>query len=500
MAVVTRFKCEVCGYIHEGDAPPDTCPVCGVGPEMFTPYAEPRPEPPAFAAQRWRCTICNEILTADAPPQTCPVCSADASWFVAYEEKETRVESDAGPERIVIVGGGVAGLSAAESARQHAPDAAVTLIHKEPDPPYNRLNLTRYLAGEVKASELPLRSAAWYAERRIDLVAGDVVRVDRQGRLIELRSGTMVGFDKLVLANGSHPFVPPLMGAARGGVLSLRTKAHAEQILERARPGTHCVVLGGGLLGLETAGALARRGADVTVLEGFAWLLPRQLAQPGGVLLRERIEALGVEVRCNARAAEIVGDEDARALRLADESELAADLVVLATGVRPNSHLARQCGLAVKGGVVVDDQMRTSDEDIFAAGDVSEHRGIVYGLWPAALLQGRVAGTNAAGGESNFAGIPPATQLKVLDIPVFSIGQFMPTDGGYQVLERQAGGTYQRVVCRDGTLVGANLVGDTALAGPIREAVQSGLQVAEAAQLLRDLLPDIDGARPTAPA
>jgi nitrite reductase (NADH) large subunit len=318
--------------------------------------------------------------------------------------------------------------------------------------------------------------------------------------LIERRSGTMVGFDKLVLANGSHPFVPPLMGAARGGVLSLRTKAHAEQILERARPGTHCVVLGGGLLGLETAGALARRGADVTVLEGFAWLLPRQLAQPGGVLLRERIEALGVEVRCNARAAEIVGDEDARALRLADESELAADLVVLATGVRPNSHLARQCGLAVKGGVVVDDQMRTSDEDIFAAGDVSEHRGIVYGLWPAALLQGRVAGTNAAGGESNFAGIPPATQLKVLDIPVFSIGQFMPTDGGYQVLERQAGGTYQRVVCRDGTLVGANLVGDTALAGPIREAVQSGLQVAEAAQLLRDLLPDIDGARPTAPA
>jgi len=485
MAVVKKWRCEVCGYIHEGDAPPDECPVCGVGPEMFEPFEEaPLPAAPPDV-QAWRCTICNEIIEGDAPPAQCPVCGADASLFVPHEAPEPPTSSGSGQERIVVVGGGVAGLSAAEYARKSNPQASVTLVHKEPDPPYNRLNLTRFLANEVQERELALRSPEWYSEQRVDLVPGDVARIDRLEHLVELRDGSMLGYDQLVLANGSHPFVPPIPGAARDGVHSLRTKAHALEILEHVRAGTRCVCLGGGLLGLETAGALAHRGAQVAVLEGFDWLLPRQLAEPAGRLLEARLRALGIEVRCAVRADEILGDEAVHGVKLTDDTELPADLVVLATGVRPNSHLARQCGLAVKTGVVVDDEMRTSDEKIFAAGDVTEHQGVVYGLWPAALAQGRVAGTNAGGGQATFAGMPPATQLKVLDIPVFSVGQFLPTDGGFRVIEHEEGDTYRRLVCRDGAVVGANLYGDTGLASRLRDAVQNAAQLEEIAEITK---------------
>ncbi len=479
MAVVKKWRCEVCGYIHEGDAPPDECPVCGVGPDMFEPFEEASLPPAVADVKAWRCTICNEIFEGEAPPKNCPVCGADASLFVPHEPPEAPTSSGSGQERIVVVGGGIAGLSATEYARKYNPQASVTLVHKEPDPPYNRLNLTRFLADEVKEDELQLRSADWYTEQRVDLLPGDVARIDRLEHLVELRDGTMLGYDQLVLANGSHPFVPPIPGVGRDGVYSLRTKANALGILDRVRPGAKCVCLGGGLLGLETAGALTRRGAQVTVLEGFEWLLPRQLAEPAGKLLEARLRALGIDVRCSVRAAEIIGDEAVHGVKLPDDTELPADLVVLATGVRPNSHLARQCGLAVKTGVVVDDEMRTSDEKIFAAGDVAEHRGVVYGLWPTALAQGRVAGTIAGGGKAAFTGMPPATQLKVLDTPVFSVGQFMPTDGGFRVIEHQEGDVYRRLVCRDGAVVGANLFGDTSLASQLRDAVENATQLEE---------------------
>jgi len=484
MAKAKRWKCEVCGYVHEGDGPPETCPICGVGAELFTEYEEPAPVLVPPTVTRWRCTICGEQFDADGPPDPCPVCGADASQFVPAVAESAPTSSDRGHERIVIIGGGVAGLNAAESARQHAEDAAVTLVHKEPQPPYNRLNLTRLLADEVSVSQLPLRDSAWYAEKRIDLVHGDVIRVDRTARVVELRDGSMLGFDRLVLANGAHPFVPPLAGASRDGVVSLRTQAHALHILDRVRPGSHCVCIGGGLLGLETAGALARRGAKVTVLEGFAWLLPRQLTKRAGALLQRHIEQLGVTVRCEARVAEILGDEEVRAVRLDGGPDLPADLVVLATGVRPNSHLALQCGLMVNRGVIVDDRMCTSDPEIYAAGDVCEHRGVVYGLWASALSQGRVAGANCGGGRATFEGMPPATQLKVLNVAVFSIGKFQPSDGAYEIYERDGEDTHARLVCRDGVIVGANLLGHTDLAPRIRQAVEKATQIAELGDLL----------------
>jgi len=491
--MVDRWVCSVCGYVHEGATPPDECPICGVGPEMFEPYQPATGEPTSAPTSRWRCTVCGYVHEGDAPPKQCPVCGADASLFVAEpaspQPAAARVASGTAG-RLVVVGAGVAGVTAAEHARRQSAELEITLVHREPDLPYHRLNLTRLIAGEVDPDQLDLRQRRWYQEQRIELLTGVARRIDLGARQVELEQGQSLSFSRLVLATGAHPFIPPIPGTGREAVLPLRTLGHVASLLERARSGRRCVVIGGGLLGLETAGGLARRGVEVTVVEGFDWLLPRQLARPAGALLEARLAGLGVRVVCGAKVAAIEGDETARAVRLEDGRELEADVVVLSAGVRPNSYLGRQCGLEVQSGVVVDDHMRSSAPEVFAAGDVAEHRGRVYGLWPAALAQGRVAGINAAGGEVRFPGMPPSAQLKVLDVDVFSIGDFMPTDGASRMVERQGDGTYLRLVCRDGALVGANLFGDLTLAGEIRSAVESHTQVADLVRLL-ELIPEL---------
>jgi nitrite reductase (NADH) large subunit len=365
------------------------------------------------------------------------------------------------------VGACAAGLAAADQARRRA---SVVLIDLDPHRPYNRLSLTRYLAGQITADELQLLPAAG-----VDLVQGEVVRVQRDAREVLLRDGRHFGYERLVLANGSHPFVPPLPGSGLAGVTSLRTLVHADDLLAAAKPGARCVCVGGGLLGLEAAAALAARGMVVTILEGSSHLLCRQLAEPAAALVKQRLEALGLTVLCGVKIAEITGDARARTVRLADGADLAADIVLLATGVRPNKVLAVDCGLATNLGIIVDDAMRTSDPAIFAAGDVAEHRGVVYGLWPVAQGQGAVAGANAAGDARTFRPTPPATQLKVLDLPVLSLGTFEPADATYTVHERRDGTSYRRIVVHDGAIVGANLVGDLALAGVITRAVEQRL-------------------------
>jgi nitrite reductase (NADH) large subunit len=479
------WKCEVCGYIHKGDAPPDQCPVCGVGKELFSLFEVAPPSEPS-PARAWRCTICDFVEQGEGAPSVCPVCGAERNLFEPHRERTTpRVSADV--QRVVILGAGIAGVTAAEQARAASPYVAVTLIAREPGDPYYRLNLTRLLAGEIEEAALPLHPPSWYREQKIDLLVGEVTAIDRKRQELAL-GDRLVPYDRLVLANGSHAFVPPILGVTREQVFTVRTLEDCRAVLAavagRSDP-RRCVCIGGGLLGLETAGALARRGLAVTVVEGFGWLLPRQLAEPAGRLLQSHLERLGMTVRCSAKVEEIVGDETAKGVRLGGGEVLPAELVVLAAGVRPNSYLARQSGLEVKSGVVIDDRMFTSDPAILAAGDVAEHRGAVHGLWPTAYAQGLVAGANAVGGELEFHGLAPSNRLKVLDVDLFSIGQFTPADGSYTVLEHGEGATYLRLVCRDGLLCGANLYGDTSLAQLCKEAVESGAQLATLTELVR---------------
>jgi nitrite reductase (NADH) large subunit len=382
--------------------------------------------------------------------------------------------------RIVIVGAGAAGVTTAEAARRANPAAEIRLLSKEPALPYHRINLTRYLAGDVKRDALPLHPESWYAEQKIDLRRGVAVkRIDPAGHAVALADGGSLPYDRLVLATGADAFVPPVPGAARAGVFTLRTIDDADRILEAARPGARVVCVGGGLLGLETAGALARRKADVTVLENAGHLMHSQLDPAGGAALAGHLAAIGVRLRTNARAKELAGPDRVAEVRLEDGASLPADVVILATGVRPTATLARDAGLAVKRGVVVDDSLGTSAAGVYAAGDAAEHRGVLYGSWFVAQGQGQIAGMNAAGLHATFGGVPRAFTLKVLDVDVVSLGVFSPPDRSHVSVAETAGTTYRCFVFREGRLVGANFVGDASAAGAARKAIESGRDLSD---------------------
>jgi nitrite reductase (NADH) large subunit len=375
--------------------------------------------------------------------------------------------------RVVVIGAGIAGLAAVESLRNAAPATEVVLISQEDELPYYRLNLTRYLAGEVTRQSLPIHPAAWYEQQRIELLLGtEVTGLNLQDRTVDIRDGRSVTFGKLLLAAGANPFVPPIPGANRAGVTSLRTIQDADHVLEACAAGARCVCIGGGVLGLETAGALARRGAHVTLLEGHGWLLPRQLNERAGEILGEQVRRIGITLRHKAVTREILGEQRVRGVLLEDGSTIPAELVVIATGIRANSSLARAAGLEVKQGVVVDDGLVTSHPDVLAAGDVAEHRGVVYGLWTASQAQGTIAGRNLAGAGAEFGGLPRASTLKVLGLDLFSIGQFLPADDSFQVFDQETDGRYLRFVFHENRLVGAILLGDAQLMAATKQAVE----------------------------
>jgi len=495
MAETSSWLCTVCGYVHEGDAPPECCPVCGATSDLFEAYAAAPPQP-VSTPTHWRCLNCDYVHEGDAPPGCCPVCGAGPDKFEPLPPLEPQpVVADA-PRRIAIVGAGVSGISAAEAARKAAPEAEITVLSRETHLPYYRLNLTRFLAGEINVEALPIHPRTWYAEQRIELRLGtEIQSIDPGSRRILLRDQSTLDYDRLILAMGAHPFVPPIPGANRENVLTLRTRADADRLLEQVGPGTGCVVIGGGVLGLEAAAAMARHGAQVTLVEGFGWLLPRQLNRTAAERLAGHVRALGIRLVTDARIKQLDGDEQVRGVVLEGGETIPAELVLITAGVRSNTYLARLAGLEVGSGIVVDNHLRTSHPDIFAAGDASEHLGVSYGTWAPAQFQGTIAGMNAAGGTVAFAGIPRSNMLKVLDVELFSIGNVHPDDGSFTVFELDEAERYAWFVFRDSWLVGAVLLGDTALSSHLKLLIEKQLSCAEllarsasAAELYTNLL------------
>ncbi len=472
------WKCDLCGYVHNGNEAPQFCPVCGADISHFSILEIKTSSPQKPATEAWQCSICDHIAYGSAPPDFCPVCGAAAALFHPYEVAEASA-TFADIRKLVILGAGIAGLTAAEEARRQAPEVEITLVSREKALPYYRLNLTRFLAGEVAEEDLFIQNQDWFDAEKIEYLAGEAHTIDRDVRKVTLRDGRQLDYDRLILANGSHPFIPPIPGANREGVMVLRTIEHARQLINNLRPGCRAIIIGGGLLGLESAWAMQRRGADVTVLEGFGWLLPRQLPPTAAALLLSHLQDQNMTIECGVQIKEFTGDEAVCGVLLEDGREIPADLVVLATGVRPNSHLARQCGLKVQQGVIVNDRLFSSDEHILAAGDVTEHQGRVYGIWPASYAQGLIAGANAVGGSGEFSGLPMTNRIKVLDIELFSIGQIQAIDASTRLFEVQSNGNYRGLACHDGQVVGAALYGDMQLMGLLQEAVEKGQRVQE---------------------
>ncbi len=374
--------------------------------------------------------------------------------------------------KLVMVGNGMAGVRTLEELLKIAPDLYdIAVFGAEPHPNYNRILLSPVLAGEQTVDEIILNPLSWYEENRVRLHLGKkVVEIDRRRRIVRAADGTEEEYDRLLIATGSNPFILPVPGKELDGVIAYRDIADTNTMIEAAKTYKHAVVIGGGLLGLEAANGLMLRGMQVTVVHIMPWLMERQLDDTAGKLLQQSLENRGLRFMIGAQTERLVGGKDGRvmAVQFKDGTEIPADLVVMAAGIRPNTELAQKiglhCGPQNRGGIVVTDTMQTvTDPRIYAVGECAAHRGIAYGLVAPLFEQGKVCATHLAEfGIGRYTGSQVSTKLKVTGIDLFSAGNFM---GGKDceeiVMSDPYGGVYKKLVIKDDKLVGACLYGDT---------------------------------------
>ncbi len=378
-------------------------------------------------------------------------------------------------QRLVIVGNGMAGLRFLEATLERGRGRFdITVVGAEPEPAYNRVLLSALLAGEAAAVDVLLRCRRWYAAHDIDLITGQVVQVlDSGAGCVQLQNGRSIPFDILVLATGSDPMTLSVPGSGLRGVATFRTLgdiAAFERFAAERRP---AVVIGGGLLGIEVAHGLARRGVAVSLVHLADRLMERQLDAEGAALLAEAIKAKGVGVLLGANTRAILGRSEVEAVELADGRVLQCGLVIMAIGIRPRVALAASGGLSTNRGILVDDRMETSLKGVFAIGECAEHRGICYGLVEPCYEHAKVAAGAIAGESISYRGSVLATNLKVSGVPVFSAGDF--EGAGEAIIVRDVGvPAFRKLVTRDGRLRGAVLVGDVADASWYGELIRSG--------------------------
>ncbi len=385
-------------------------------------------------------------------------------------------------EPLVIVGKGMAATRLVEELTRRALGRyAIAVVGAEPHRAYNRVLLSSLLAGEIARDELELKTADWWRERGVTTLYGQpVAAIDRVGKTVSLTDGTTLPYGKLVLATGSQPIRLPVAGNDKAGVITFRDHHDVDAMTFAARRGARAVVIGGGLLGIEAAYGLARAGARVTLVHLMDRLMERQLDDQAAAFLKRDVERLGIEVLLEAETRTIHGNAKAEAVELADGRVLPADMVVMATGIRPNGDLARAAGLTVNRGIVVDDGLATSDPDIHAIGECAEHRGLVYGLVEPAYEQARVLAGRLAGDDTTaYDGSVVATNLKVSGVNVFSAGALMGGDGMETlVLRDEAAPACRKLVVKDDVLVGTVLYGDTSDARWFLDLITSGRSIA----------------------
>jgi len=373
----------------------------------------------------------------------------------------------------LIIGNGVAGNAAAENIRKHDPEGKIAVFSRESRPFYYVPALPEYLAGAKAADQIIIHPQSWYDRHRIDLHLNTrITQIDPARKFVETDQGERFPFDKLLLATGGNSFVPPMQGADSPGVFTLRTLADADRIKQAAAPAKTALLIGGGLLGLEAGNGLRQMGLAVVVVEFFPRLLPRQLDAAGAAILQRQMEDMGFTFHLGAKTREIAAGPDGLTVNLESGEQLKGDLVLISAGVRPDLSLAQALGLNIDKGVKVDDTMKTSRDGIYAAGDLIEHRGRFYGIWPAAMEQGAVAGAAMAGQAAKYEGTLPSNVLKVVGVDLVAAGD-IDADGKLTAVVHtdSAKKIYRKLVIRDNLLVGAILLGDIRGSAEIQAAI-----------------------------
>lgn len=360
----------------------------------------------------------------------------------------------------VIIGNGVAGTTAAEQIRKTDKEGKITMHTEEDLPFYYRIRLPEVVSGEVQEEKLVARKETWYQDQGIELrLRNRIIGAEPGKKVLITAGGERVPFDVLLVATGSNPFVPPIQGAKKRGVFTLRSIGDARGISAWAKEIEDVVLIGGGLLGLEAGNGLRKLGKKVTVVEFFPRLLPRQLDTEGAKRLQSMMEGMGFAFRLGAKTREITGEERVNAVLLEGGERLPCGMVVISAGVKPDLSLAKELDLKHDKGIQVDERLRTNRQDIYAAGDVAEFKGIAYGIWPASMEQGRVAGINMAGGDAVYEGTTLSSTLKVVGIDLASAGE-IDVENKFESRIASDGNIYRKLVIDQNRVIGCIMIGD----------------------------------------
>jgi nitrite reductase (NADH) large subunit len=384
-------------------------------------------------------------------------------------------------KRYLIIGDGVAGARAAVRIKETDPNGEIQIFTEETYPFYYRVRFPEFVAGEVTIEGLTIHTQEFYQNKGVSLHLEErIEEVYPEKKEVVSGKGKTYVYDQLLIATGGTAFVPPIKGVEKKGVFTLRSMQDAINIKEFSGKVSQAILIGGGLVGLETGGALLRRGVKVAVIEYNPRILPRQMDPEGSQILQGRMEEMGFSFFINGQSEEIFGKEKVEGLRLKDGRIIEGQMVIISAGVKPNIQVAKTVGLETKNGILVNDRLETKREGVFAAGDVAEHRGRCYGIWPAAQRQGEIAGVNMAGGNLVYEGTVVSNRLKVVGIDLTAAGEINP-EGKLECVVRSDREKchYCKVTFKENRIIGCILLGRTQGVSEILNAIEKKIDVKE---------------------
>ncbi|MEG6565575.1 FAD-dependent oxidoreductase [Thermoanaerobacterium saccharolyticum] len=377
----------------------------------------------------------------------------------------------------IIIGNGIAALQAAENIRKNDSQSKIMMISREKYNTYFRVKLSHLLGQQFDLEKLYVKPQQWYEDNNIDvLLKRNVLSVDTDKKIVKLDDGSILEYDVLIVASGSHSFVPPVKGNNKKGVYAVRSLDDVEKLNDYINGKRKGIVVGGGLLGLEAAWSLRQAGYDMTVIEFFPRLLPKQSDEEGSMIIEKIIKDSGINLVLGAEVEEITGDP-IDSVVLKNGNKVNADFVIFSAGVRPNLDVVSNTGIKVNKGILVDDFMKTNIDNIYAAGDVAEYNGKIYGLWTVALAQGKTAGLNAVGIKTVYKEVLPSSTLKITGVDVFSSGDIF--DDGAVTYRYKNGDIYYKLFAKENKLIGAILIGDITNSTKVKKVIDSGLDLKE---------------------
>ena len=380
--------------------------------------------------------------------------------------------------KYVIIGNGIAGTEAAKAIRQNDDKGEITIISQSNNLFFYRPRLIDYIADTVTINNITAFKQEFYTKNKIKNVLNETaINIDVEKQTISTLSNKTYEYNKLLLAQGARPFIPPIKGVEKKGVFTLREISDADNIKAYCKNKKNIVIIGGGLLGIEVANSLLKTGAKITIIEFFKSLLPRQLDADGSEILINLLKQKGLSFKLGCSTTSINGDESIKSITLNSGEELAADVVLLSTGVRPRLELAKKTDIKTNKGIIVNDFMETSVKNIYAAGDISEHKSICYGLWLPAKEQGFVAGQNMSDVKTKYSGSKIEARMKVTGISLFSAGDFNKEDAEIKTIKQDS--IYKKIVYKNNILYGAISLGDNKFALTLSKIFDKKLSINE---------------------